>query len=630
MLDCKSNQSRRTKSMAGRLPNSDEMHFTDPRLEVEEFNADAIKWDGLSINVYNQFRDALRGKNLIVEAVPGGRWCGLEIYYFDQFKLDGLTVPTMFKYQRPLLPSNQADSELVLKCAVAAAESEIECKEDSKRWFSFIESLTAAQNDPKTKLAALASGKAQTQPFKVRSFAGRYGSHTLVPPKEWFPESVQNLDPYRLLSIMPETEAELFLLNIGRIAVGCSEGIISEGVVKHDYRYFVGLVGDASIGKSDLVNRIKSALEKLGYSLAAWNTRKDNPFGWAKPAMADAVFHMDCATDDTANLVQNPILKAWMAGDSFLDNTKGGADVLIQKPNSGGLVFLANGLNIAKLTMSDDVGVTDRFLPLSCYELAELKDMYGVEPGSDDETALRGMTGFMWDALGHELGVSSDVLAAWLIRSAVDKFIGLAGYQVGREGALRKAGRSNIKRFIGEKRLLLRYNFGLNTKKDVTDSIANCIAYFISEQKRPDNYLKLLPNMELNYKLLASVVGYTVEPGSVQTPEALKCLRMQQLAPVTTSEFFVSAQRRIKVLAETSTPLEAFKSITQLLRAKGDGFGYPSNPVAYASLWRGCVKRIPIKVKEFEAQAVDFDNSALISLKSKLQEIFSEMSKYST
>jgi hypothetical protein len=610
----------------------DVMRYTDPRMDDDDdFETGGIAWDGLTVNVFESFRESMLGKGIIVEAVPGGRWCGLELYYFDVLKFPGLDIPAGFKYQRPLLPSNRDDSELVLKKAIEAAEVEATDKESSKRWFGFIESLTSAQNDPKTKLAAIASGKAQTEPYKKRSMDGRFGTHIVVPPHCWFPDSVRKLDARQLLSIMPDVEASMFMLNLGRVVVGCSGNDITEGKVEHDYRYFAGLVGDASIGKSDLVNRIESALEKLGFKLSSWNSRKNNPFGWAVPLMSDWCTHKDVLNEETVDIVRHPILKAWSSGDTVLDNTKGGADVVIKKPVSGGFLFLANGLNIPALMMSDDAGVNDRFLPLACYELAELRDKYGIEPGYPDKgekTALRGMTGFMWDSLSEQLGVSSDLLAAWLMRCSADMFLKLAGYESNPNGgALTKKHKSNIKGWVGEQRQLLRYNFSLNTKKDVVDSIKHSIAYFCAEQKRPEQYLELLDDVEFNYHLLSAVVAYTVEPQSNLVPEPLKRLRMQQLAPVTSGECFRSQARQIKVLAESKTPLDAFKYVAALLRTKGDGFGYPSNPVQYASLWRSALKEIPILVKEYESLNISEDNSALQSLRANMGSIFTSISK---
>lgn len=600
--------------------------YEDTRDDLTGYDEEkGISWEGLTVNVYEAFRSAMLGKSIIVEAVPGGRWCGLELYYNDKLKYPDLQVPEDFRYLRPLLPSNKADSDLVLKCACAAAEMEANTEADKKRWFGFIESLTSAQNDPKTKLAALAAGKANTEPYKKRTMDGRNGAHLVVPKHDWFPESVRAIDPKQLLSILPDAEADLFMLNLGRAVVGVSGGDTIEGVIEHDYRYYAGVVGDASIGKSDLIKRIMAGMESLGFVTSIWNTRKDNPFGYAPMLMSDATYHLDEPTKTTHLVVNHPILKQWASGDAVKDNTKGGADVTIRKPTSGGFTFCANGLNVPELVMSDDAGVSDRFLPLACYELAELRDMYGLEPGYDDEgdkSALRGMTGFMWAHLAEQAGVGTEILAAWLMRKSADLFIYKAGY-VDDQGALVKRNRNFIKSWVAHRRQQLRFNFTLNTKKDVVDSIKHSIAYYIAEQRRPEKFLNMLPDVEFNYNLLATVVGYSIEPGSHKVSEPLKKLRMQQLAPVTSGEFFRANARQLKAIAEVKgNPLDAFRFVSQMLRTKGDGFGYPSNPVAYSSLWRSALKEIPILVKAYQEMDLEDDNSALAGLCVSIGSIF--------
>jgi len=595
----------------------------------EEF--DGNDWDGLTVNIFQSFKDALRGKDIYVEAVPGGRWCGLELYFLSPLGIKGLNVPSDFRYRRPLLPDNDEDLALVLKAACDAADTECDGdKKRAKQWFELVNQLTSQQGKKDTRLALLAQGRARTSPFKVRTITGRYGAHIVLPEREWFPESVQNVDPLRLLSIMPPAEAETFMLNLGRAVVGSSGNEMYEGAIIHDYRYFAGLIGDASIGKSQLVGFIQSAMEKLGYKTSEWNLRQNNPFGWAERLMSDWCTLKDVPTKQTPEIINNPYLKPWSSGDSVVTEAKGLGDVTIKQPTSGGFLFLANGLNIPALVMSDDSGVTDRFLPLACYELEELKAMYGTAPGVPGGKALAGMTGFMWESISAECGgVSMDVLAAWLMRCAADFFIELAGYDVSKDCVISKVRVSKIKTWVYEQRSKLRYNFELNTRNDVVSSIKHSIAWYISEQKRPQALLDMLPDVEFNYHLLNAVVGFTVEPGSNKVPEPLKDLRMNQLAPVTSGEFFKANARKIKQLAEAaSSPLDAFKFITNLLRTKGDGFGYPSNPVAYANLWRSALKEIPILVKKYEDLAVDYgNNAALQGLCVNMGGIFNEINR---
>jgi hypothetical protein len=343
--------------------------------------------------------------------------------------------------------------------------------------------------------------------------------------------------------------------------------------------------------------------------------------------MADWCTLKDVPTHETHIVITNPVLKQWASGDTVVDNVKGKADIVVKRPVSGGFLFLANGLNIPKLVINNDTGVTDRFLPLACFELAELKDRHGVVEDLDDPTALNGMTGFMWERLSKELGVSRYVLAAWLIRNSADIFLEKSGYKIV-SGALIKEGRSRLKGYVSKLRKHLRYNFELNTRDDVVSAIKHSIAYFCSEQKRPQQYLDLLEDVEFNYQLLSAVVAYTIEPQSHLVSEPLKRLRMQQLAPITSGEFYRANGRQLKLLAESQqSPLKAFAFVTGLLRTKGDGFGYPSNPVAYANLWRSALKEIPLLTKEYEEMQLEDNNSALTQLCANIGSIFTNIAK---
>jgi hypothetical protein len=623
-------------------PGSDVQNTTDeydePRvvkaMEDDEDLQDSIDFKETSADLFNQLVRYMRARGIKALAVPGGTWAGFELYVLEPFKVPGLQVPKDFKYWRALRTYEEAD-RLIVKDAIQNCAS-IECAggADNKtqaRWLGFVEAWTVYQSNERTSLYQIASGMKTVAPYRTRTFKGASGHHVVVPPAEWFPEAVRNVSLYDLLSILPEAEADMLMLNLGRIVVGQRDQECAEGYIDHDYRYFCGIVGGANLGKSRLIEwYIKPALLQMGCKIETWNLRRDNPFGWAKRACADSYFLSDVLTKDTVEVIADPQQKVLSSGEALSTEDKGVSSVVIERPTAGGFTFLSNGLNIAKLQMLDDDGVTDRFKCLTCRERAELRELYGQEPGSDDPKALAGMTGLIWERLAKEAGVSTEVLALWLLSNCATRFLEAVGYTFTPDNRLEAPETPQLKRYVADLSTKLRMGTVVKAKEDVVKAISHGLAYTIAQMGAAHKKIVLSHSDEIEFShellMIAACVTCYNRPKD-DSQQWCWNFHIDCLAVITCRPFLEKHSRDLTNIHYTKEPQTAFEYVASLLKTRQNMFGFPSHPVAYGNLWRSALVELPILVKYYvdnELLAAGDYNQFLDGYRAQLMPIISK------
>lgn len=583
---------------------------TDPRMLAHDLDSEGdtesgIDYDLTTADVYNDLIKGMLKRGIKAVAVPGGEWAGFEMYVNSKFDVPGLTPSPDFRYWKTLHTTNDEDILLVQRAItdVASECSEGKPKAIQHRWLSFVEALTAFQRDEQTALYKVSRGRQTTQPYRTRTFNGTSGHYVVVPPKSWYPDNVQAVDARSLLTLLPDAEARMFMLNMGRVVVGWSNQMSAEGRIYHEYRYFVGMIGGANLGKTTLVEKyLKPAVVKMGLKTSVWNIGKDNKFGWAKRACADWYTLPDVITANTINVITDPQQKILSAGEPLTTEEKCQGDVIIDRPAAGGFVFMANAVDSPKLQLLDDDGITDRFKCLLCKERVELQNEYGIALEFDDPTALEGMVGIYWEKLAKKLGTSVEVLALWFMTCCAELFLSVCGYTW--EDGWLKPGSNRLKREVAMLTDQLRAGTIIANKKDVVRVLKNLVALALSRCYYKDRVIAKLHELEFSYHLLAMVVevqkliyekdrnsdvNYDFSPFLMETlAHHSVCYHLKKHG----SDYLKRADAQVDLN-------QAFLEVTKVMKTRAHMFGYPSHPAAYSSEWKSAVIEIPILAEQF-------------------------------
>ena len=243
-----------------------------------------------------------------------------------------------------------------------------------------------------------------------------------IPPSEWFPESVKSLSPLDLLSIFPKNEAESLMLSLGRVCVGKRGTTITEmaDTLQHTYRTMSLIVGiHPGLGKSWLFNdALIPTLKMFGYQVASFNLAMSE-FSFAEPALADLVFVDDLTKDSQSKILHSAIVKSLVSNSPFAVNRKY-KPVETVEPRCA-LIACSNHFDYGDFIKCDS-GMVNRL-----HNLSTLTRMQCLSDGDK-----RSMT--VWLDLSEKLGVSVEVLALWLLRKSVDKFLTVCGYDLNNLG----------------------------------------------------------------------------------------------------------------------------------------------------------------------------------------------------
>lgn len=283
--------------------------------------------------------------------------------------------------------------------------------------------------NPKSSLLGKIASRIPGVNRKLISIDGNYEQRKVIPKREWFSDSLKNLDIRELLSIFPEAEQDSLILHIGRIFCGISDNVgvtneVSEfqnsGFNFH-YRSAIVLYGEPKIGKSTLMDNIKAGMLELGYSFSILGNSL-NQFSF-NGVTDDLLCCDDYNLGDLKKLLHSNI-KSYLSGSHAAVEAKG-TDVKKVYPRAAWLLACNE---IEKLDMSTvDSGMVDRIHILSTKTMNQIKQ-------EEKETGIPVKTIPRWLHISEKLGVSMKSLTLYLIRSCVDKFLETTGVEKTPEG----------------------------------------------------------------------------------------------------------------------------------------------------------------------------------------------------
>lgn len=341
--------------------------------------------------------------NLKIVFTGEGSFGGFEFGITENYpKMKGITAPPGTKFIRTLKKFDRSIFKLF---------AEIPLPQARDFWMDIISGYGTG-----SRISRFSPNNEYQETNKSISIDGNE-AFKMIPPLDWFDQKVLDLDPIKdLLAIFPAAEAESLLFQLGRVALGRHEGLGHEMHLKdfahapvYKHRAMVIFNGAPRVGKSTLMEEIILGISKVGYSYAVINP-EPNRFGFQN-VLSDLVLCDDMTGSSLKTMMNNATLKSVSSGN-MITSEKKGIDEKQEYPRST-LFFSTNEVVFPK---SIDRGVIDRMHFLTTYTHNQML-------AKSKERGENLFTGDYWLKKAKELNVDKEVLALYLVRTGLERFL---------------------------------------------------------------------------------------------------------------------------------------------------------------------------------------------------------------
>lgn len=237
-----------------------------------------------------------------------------------------------------------------------------------------------------------------------------------VPPVEWFPERVTQLEPHEIVTLLPEAELRLLMLCVGRALVGHSNTVLATGrTIDHTFRTCPVLISEAGLGKSELLDRgLWRAARLLGYRVSTFGSLGSR-FNMGEVVSSDIIYKDDI--NDLKSLFKGDNFKIIVTGGTLRTEDKGKDAINLR---SHGVVFVCANEFDPRIAYGIDGGVASRLKPLQCYSRLKLENRI-IDGVCEDSPNLLPEFHIPW--LANKLGTTPECLYIWFLRLSVDYFL---------------------------------------------------------------------------------------------------------------------------------------------------------------------------------------------------------------
>lgn len=242
------------------------------------------------------------------------------------------------------------------------------------------------------------------------------GCRAWIPRRESFSPSLYDVTFRDVFTLLPEAEAELLQLLIGRTVIGRDNSKLMEGeVIRHTARMAGIIVGSAGLGKSTLFNLLVASLRRVGYIVETFGNIASR-FNLAPIALSHLCYKDDMSMPSFRQTLASENTKIMVTG-GWLRTEDKGVNALNTQCNT---VILANINDYDPRVMYDiDSGIGDRIKPLDCYRESQLPKL-PRSPMIQGTPTLKPYQHLPW--LADKLGVDLTALMLWAARLSADKF----------------------------------------------------------------------------------------------------------------------------------------------------------------------------------------------------------------
>lgn len=533
------------------------------------------------LEIFQDFQGVLESAGVRMVPALSGLWAGFHLYCEDQLDFPGLTTPNNFRYLRKLEPSNSDDLAKV-SGALDANRPQSQGKYYNTLWYGFVEALTVRQQNKQTRLYEIASGRFSSGYGLKVSLTGRSGAHKVIPPHSWFPDNVKAVTPEKLLALFPPAERKAMMLALGRVMVGSTNEATAEGkLVEHTWRSMMLAVGyDAGLGKSWLMGTVIKAIRVLGYEVIGLS-QDLGQFGFAKPAMADLVFVDDMVQKTQTAFMQSAEIKSMISNGEMSANEK--YIPISQVKTRSTIVACTNHFNYLDYLKTDS-GMIDRINALSTLRKDKL-DWKGVD--------MKPMT--YWNVTAKALGVTVELLAAWLCRLSVDYFQEVIGY----DSEWNQVKPARLEAELDELRKDYEIDVDLTHVKDLVKAVVRTMALALAsvEYEDYDNNYRIAKELPLSWQMVWEYVKFGAKWDKWDAA-GLKPIRCDTIDWVGISDAISHKAAEVTLRTRTQSTADIFKWVTSELKST-KGFGFPTSIAFYSHLYDMEMKSLDTLVIKF-------------------------------
>ncbi|CBA17728.1 putative DNA primase [Acaryochloris phage A-HIS1] len=378
--------------------------------------------------LYDAGIQALRASGFILVRNPlSEEFMFHDVYVISQpEKVEGITYPNTF---RVLLPLTETEDLSELQHIIMGRGSSDEeffgfwqyllNPDPSKRKppYGYVKQLMIADEKRRQKNTA--------QPvdlgISIDCEVGTLTPKSWIPKREWFSESLYEIDLDQIFTLWPHAEQELLALVFGRILCGRSNNIHvnKERALVHTARMAACIIGiDPGLGKSTIFNYIKDALSRVGYTQATFRSLTDR-FNLAQSVMCHWLYKDDVSPETFKKFLTTEYAKVIVTGGLLRVEQKG-VNAVDVYPNAG-LIVNSNSYD-PRVIYNLDSGSADRMKFLATLSNLELKqlELPGLSANTPDPRPFAHV-----QYLANAANVSVDALMLWAMRLCADRFMEL-------------------------------------------------------------------------------------------------------------------------------------------------------------------------------------------------------------
>lgn len=532
---------------------------------------------------------------------PLGGFSGFAVYKEASIGIAGIDFPPGFFYWQKCNPASEIDKSSfniqlrkICERYIAAANDE-EDKYTARQWrevmISFIDRSSVNNNAVRQAVGV------NTPPLPTTiTLSGKAGGYQVVPQASWFPSQVQALDARKLLSILPDAEAEQLMLILGRLMCGTKFSQTMEGILEHTARSYAILVGkDPGMGKSTLVGHIKRMIVALGYTTAEIST-DFNRFGWRRIALSSLATVDDLTEETQRKMIQNGYVKTVVSNDRLSVEDKGVDAIDVQSKTV--IIGCSNDSHYGHF-IGMDAGALSRLNLLATKNRSDIAKDNNLDP-SDKAAVESFLLPTYWERLATELDTTPDALCCYLLARSAEKFLTACGYKLDEYGDLQKVSKPTLYEDTLANRARFRIMPSLTHAEEVTRVTATLCSLAVREADSEDVAKRLERAIERADFCAPLLLGFfEVCIGNQTYSDSLSDLNATHVA----ASCVVSLSERIRDIEGTiagKTSEAAFESAIKELKSV-HGFGYPHRSSNYQENWREATRNHDSRLKTWEA-----------------------------
>ncbi len=430
----------------------------------------------------------------------GGNFSGFDVYYSDnKLGISGIRTPENWKYWKKLDAGDAGQFAIFTeRVKIALMRCVGDDDNDNKAYRAKVSMIFNAfvgrVGDNKSEIAMQAYIRSKVD-STFRTVSGVSGCHKIVPQVEWFSPELQKLDAKSMLTIFPDAEAEVLMLVLGKALVGYSGCNTAEGILDHKARSYAIMVDQkGGLGKSTLMQYIRSTMAKLGYSVTSVNMNMSN-FGGGQTAQSDLALIDDLENKKLGQLISSFQIKSLVTNGQLMVEEKG---MPAQEVQSLTTVLGASNTTDPRHFFEMDGGSMSRLNQLQTLSIDELTDRYGhYQDGGIYE---------QWNMLCDRYSCDIDTLTAYFLARCAEMF--LAAIDVKVVNGMLVKGDDQLQETMEVLRNNLRISPVLTYTDDLLKGMGNFLVWMLActSKVNRDNVKDIFRNFQLSPDMLLAYI----------------------------------------------------------------------------------------------------------------------------